>query len=142
MMRTAAFDLGDAWIGVAIADPLGIIASPHETIRACDLETYIASLVYSLHVDTIVVGYPRTLRDTASDQTRKIELLYATLQQKFPSIRWVLWDERFTSKQASSIKRTKTKDQKLQQHAIAAALILQSYLERQLFLKNQSESRK
>jgi putative pre-16S rRNA nuclease len=135
-MRTAALDLGDVWIGVALADPLGIIASPHETIQAKNLNAYIPTLTKDFYVNTIVIGHPQTLRGTASAQTVKVETLVEELQKEFPAITWALWDERLTSKQAARIKQAKNKDQKRQQHAIAAALILQSYLDRQAWIKN------
>lgn len=139
-MRTAALDLGDVWVGVALSDPLGIAARPHETIHADQLIDYIPQFIQAFQVTIIVVGHPQTLRGTASQQTLKIEAQYKELQQKFPTLQWDLWDERLTSKQASAIVQAKNKDQKQKQHAIAAALILQSYLERQHFLKNQTES--
>jgi putative holliday junction resolvase len=140
MMRTAALDLGDVWIGVALADPLGISARPHETVRAEDLTAYIATLMKDFQVGTIVVGHPQTLQGTASAQTLKIEEQFHALQKEFPTLTWALWDERLTSKQASHIKPAKNKEQKQQQHAIAAALILQSYLERQAWIKKHTVS--
>ncbi|HEV2916417.1 MAG TPA: Holliday junction resolvase RuvX [Candidatus Babeliales bacterium] len=139
-MRTVALDLGDVWIGVAISDPIGITARPYDTILEPHLITYIAQLLQEFQINTIVVGHPQTLRGTSSQQTIKIEEQVKNLATLFPSIKWALWDERLTSKQASNIKHAKTKEQKRAQHAIAAALILQSYLERQMFLKNKSES--
>ena len=51
------------------------------------------------------------------------------LEQKFNTIEWILWDERHTSKMASNIKKTKNKEEKLKLHSIAAALVLESYLD-------------
>lgn len=127
-MRTAALDLGDAWTGVALSDPLGITSRPYTTIAARDLMTYIPELIAEQKVSTIVVGHPQTLRGTSSEQTKKIETLFAQLQEQFADIKWVLWDERLTSKHASKLKKVKTKEDKLKQHAMAAALILQTYL--------------
>jgi putative Holliday junction resolvase len=135
-MRTASLDLGDVWTGIALSDPLGIVAQPHDTIRTETLNTYIESSFKDCPVSTIVVGHPQTLRGTASAQTLKIEAQFQELQRLFPAFTWALWDERLTSRQASHLKQAKNKDQKLHQHAIAAALILQSYLDRQAWIKN------
>ena len=128
-MRAAALDLGDAWIGVALSDPLRITARPFTTIKAKELIPFLEKTIGQQAISTIVVGHPQTLRGTASAQTIKIETQFEQLQEQFPAVTWVLWDERLTSKQASRIKRAKTKEDTLQQHAVAAALILQTYLE-------------
>jgi putative holliday junction resolvase len=129
-MKIAALDLGDVWIGIAIADPLGIVARPYKTVRTVELTEAINTLHVQEQVTTIVVGDPQTLRGTASQQTIKIREQLTQLQQQFPHIQWVLWDERLTSKQAASIQKGHTKEEKQKQHAIAAALILRSYLDR------------
>lgn len=129
-MRIAALDLGDVWIGIALADPLGITARPYKTIKAAELHTTITQLIEQEQVKTIVVGDPQTLRGTASAQTNKVHEQVAALQKTFPTIAWALWDERLTSKEAARIYKATDKEKKLQQHAIAAALILRSYLDR------------
>lgn len=128
-MKTLALDIGDRWIGTALSDPLGILARPYETVNATDLEKFLSSVIQKEQISTIVVGLPTTLRGTESEQTKKTALLARELEKKFNSVIWVLWDERLTSKQANTIKRAKTKEDKLRSHSIAAALILSSYLE-------------
>jgi len=80
-------------------------------------------------INTVVVGLPKTLRGTESEQTLKIKAYVELLKNKFPKVTWIFWDERMTSKQAESIKKIKNKEDKLQSHAIAAALVLGSYLD-------------
>ena len=128
-MKIASLDLGDMWVGIAISDPLGILARPYKTVKAIDLLDAINTLHTQEQVMTIVVGDPQTLRGTASQQTIKIREQITQLEQMFSNIRWVLWDERLTSKQAATIKKAHTKEEKQQQHAVAAALILCSYLD-------------
>lgn len=128
-MRIAALDLGDVWIGIAIADPLGITARPYSTIKLADLSATIAKLIEHEQVTTIVVGDPQTLRGTESAQTVKVRAQVAQLHNQFPAVTWALWDERLTSKQAAQIHKGTDKKEKLQQHAVAAALILRSYLD-------------
>jgi len=128
-MKTAALDIGDVWTGVAISDPLGITCRPYTTVRAEDLVSFITTFIRDEGITTIVVGHPQTLRGTLSEQTKKVEHAKDVLQEQFSAITWVLWDERMTSKQAATIKQAKTKEDKKMQHAIAAALILRTYLD-------------
>ena len=139
-MKTLALDIGDTWTGVALSDPLGILARPYETVKTTELETFLENVITKETISTIVVGLPTTLRGTQSEQTKKIIALFHELEQKFVSVTWKLWDERFTSRQAASIKPTKTKQDKLQSHAVAAALILSGYLEFQRFHTDTKES--
>jgi putative Holliday junction resolvase len=132
-MRILALDIGDRWTGVAISDPLGILPRPYDTAKTAVLHTFLEKIIEKERISIIVVGLPTTLRGTESKQTKKIITMTNKLKEEFPSIEWVLWDERFTSKQAAGIKPTKTKEAKLQSHAIAAALILQTYLDYKRF---------
>ena len=127
-MKTAALDIGDKWIGVALSDALGMLARPYETVESSDLLSFLPRLIENEQVTTILVGHPKTLRGTDSEQTKKVVKTAQELEKQFPQVTWKLWDERLTSKQASRIKQTKTKEQKRRSHAIAAALILESYL--------------
>lgn len=129
IMKIIALDIGDRWTGVAISDPLGILSRPYDTVKTPLLDAFIETLITKEKITTIVVGLPTTLRGTESDQTKKIISMVADLENKFSTITWKLWDERFTSKQAAAIKPTKTKEDKLRSHAVAAALILKTYLE-------------
>jgi putative holliday junction resolvase len=136
-----SLDIGDRWIGVAICDPLGFFARPLTTIQAPELKTFIAKAIEQYKLQTIVVGYPKTLR-THSEQTIKVLALFDELKKRFSDIEWTLQDERLSSKYASSIKKEKTKEDRLHSHAIAAASILQDYLEGQRFLKEIDEARR
>ena len=129
-MKILALDIGDRWIGVAISDPLGILPRPYDTCKASELITFLEKTIQKENIATIVVGLPTTLSGTESDQTKKVISLTDELKTLFPAIDWQLWDERLTSKQAANIRSTRTKEDKLRSHAIAAALILSGYLER------------
>lgn len=128
-MRILALDIGDRWTGVAISDPLGILPRPYNTFKTIDLYAALEKTIEKERVSTIVVGLPTTMRGTESEQTKKIIAMANDLQKHFPHIEWKMWDERLTSKQAAQIKSTKTKEDKLKSHAIAAAIILSTYLE-------------
>jgi len=127
-MKIMALDLGDAWVGVALTDPLRFFAKPYKTVAAADLESFLQQTFLQEKISIIVVGYPKTMQGTESDQTRLVVATKEKLEQMFPQYQWVLWDERLSSKQARAIKSPKNKTEKLEQHAIAAAIILESYL--------------
>lgn len=127
--KVLGLDPGDQWTGTAISDALGFTAKPLETIQTEELESWLAKILVKYSFKEIVIGYPLTLRGTQSEQTKKTIQLKETLATLFPQIKWTLWDERLTSKKAETLKRAKTKEEKRQAHSIAAAFILQSYLD-------------
>jgi putative Holliday junction resolvase len=128
-MKTLSLDIGDRWTGIAISDPSGIIARPYETVESKELAEFLEDVIEREAIGVIVVGYPQTLRGTASEQTLKTKQVFEDLKAEFPTIEWTLFDERFTSKQAAELKRPKTKEEKKASHAIAAAFVLRTYLD-------------
>jgi putative Holliday junction resolvase len=129
LMKMIALDIGDQWTGIAISDALGMLARPLKTVASRELDTALVDLFKEESIQTCVVGLPKTLRGTQSQQTKKVIQEFEILKDRFKEYEWVMWDERLTSKQASHIKPAKTKNEKLLQHAVAAALILGSYLD-------------
>jgi putative pre-16S rRNA nuclease len=127
--KILALDIGDQWIGSALSDPLGLTAKPFKTVTAQELTAFITKTIHQEQIKDIVIGYPLTLRGTKSEQTKIIISTKEELEKKFPLISWHLWDERLTSKRAESLKKAKTREEKLHAHSIAAAFILQSYLD-------------
>ncbi|OQA36031.1 MAG: putative Holliday junction resolvase [Candidatus Dependentiae bacterium ADurb.Bin331] len=135
-MKLLALDLGDQWTGLALSDILYLTARPHKTVPTHALQSTLQEIIASEKIKTIIIGLPITLRGTESAQTNKVQSMKKNLEQQFPAISWILWDERLTSKQATSLKKTRTKEEKLRSHAIAAAFILQSYLDYLQYQKN------
>ena len=127
-MRILALDLGDKWIGSALSDPLGIIAQPYQTVTLKELTTFLTQLINEKKIKTIVIGYPKTLKGTQSEQTKKVVTQKEQLAETFPDIDFVLWDERLSSKRAAQLKKSPSKEDKLRLHSKAAAFILDSYL--------------
>ena len=127
-MKIMALDLGDAWVGVALTDPLRFFAKPFKTVAAADLDTFLAQALVQEKVSEVVVGYPKTMQGNESDQTRLVVATKEKLEMMYPAIKWILWDERLTSQQARKLRNPKNKEEKLLQHSIAAAIILESYL--------------
>lgn len=127
-MKTAALDVGDVWTGIALSDALGITAKPYHTVKTPELISYLETLFAKEPISTILVGLPRTMKGTDSEQTLKVRSFFAELSAQFPTLNWKLWDERLSSKRAASVKTTTSKEDKIKSHAIAAAFILHSYL--------------
>lgn len=127
-MKVLALDLGDAWVGSAISDSLGITAKPYKTVKLSELTPFLGQTIVDQELSTIIIGYPKTMAGKESEQTKKVLEKKKELEATFPHINWILWDERLSSKQASSTKKIKTKEDKLLSHSIAAAIFLTSYL--------------
>jgi putative Holliday junction resolvase len=128
-MKIIALDVGNVHTGVAYADPTAIIAIPYQTIATNTLQSWLAHLCSQEPISTVIIGLPTTLKGTSSQQTTSTVKLKEQLAQEFPSITWLLFDERLTSKQAQTILRRGSKKKPTSEHAIAAAIILQTYLE-------------
>jgi putative holliday junction resolvase len=141
MKKIAALDYGDVWTGSALSDAMRMFARPYKTIASKDLNALIQTFITQEKIETLVIGYPQTMRGTESIQTKKIITLFESLQLQFPTITFVLWDERLSSKKADSLRKNKTKEDKIHAHSIAAAIILTSYLDHLRFEKefNQEE---
>jgi putative Holliday junction resolvase len=128
-MKFFALDIGDVWTGTAISDTLRMFARPYQTVETKDLLPFLHELLKKEMIAKVVVGYPRTMRGTASEQTKKVEEVKATLEKEFPHAIFVFWDERLSSKRADALKKAKTKDDKIKSHSVAAAFILESFLQ-------------
>ena len=137
-MRVLALDMGERRVGVAISDPTGTVARPLQTlVRGSREEDFaaIAGLVAEYGVGLVVVGRPLSLDGTEGPQARRVIRYVEALAARLP-IRVVLWDERFTTAAAQEILRQSRGKKKRRQarsagevDAIAAAVILQSYLD-------------
>ena len=111
--------------GVAVSDPGGVIASPLEVIPSGDLSNYLRRLVDEEGVYEVVVGVPRTLGGEVGFQARKVLSRLDALRREFPGVRFVEWDERFTTRLAGSCGRRKGT---VRVDHLAAARMLQEYL--------------
>ena len=111
--------------GVAVSDPGGVIASPLEVIPSGDLSDYLSRLVDEEGVYEVVVGVPRTLGGEVGFQARKVLSRLDALRKEFPGVRFVEWDERFTTRLAGS---RGIKKGTLRVDHLAAARMLQEYL--------------
>ncbi len=132
MGKILALDLGEVWTGIAISDPLKTLARPIKATKTTDLFATLRELLKQEKIDTIVVGHPITLAGRDSKQTERAKEQKTLLEKEFPSLPFLLWDERLSSKQASHVQfetqKKRSPDTKLQSHSIAAAVILDTYL--------------
>jgi putative Holliday junction resolvase len=111
--------------GVAVSDPGGVIARPLEVIQSGDLSNYLSRLVDEEGVYEVVVGVPRTLGGEVGYQARKVLSRLDALRIEFPGVRFVEWDERFTTRLAGN---RDTKKGTVRVDHLAAARMLQEYL--------------
>lgn len=134
-MRIMGLDLGDATIGVAVSDELGMIAHGITTIRRKSLNYDIDSLkniICEKDIKRIVVGLPKNMNNTIGPRGEKTFEFVKILEEKFPGIKIEMWDERLTT---CAAERTlieadvRRKDRKKVIDKLAAVLILQGYLD-------------
>ncbi len=134
MGRIIALDYGQKRTGIAVTDPLQIIANSLETVRSADVIAFLKQYTEKEKVDAFVVGYPRQMNNTPSESVKYIDPFIALLNKTFPGKEVFLMDERFTSKIAvqtmiaGGVKKKDRQDKGLID-AISATIILQSYLE-------------
>lgn len=128
-MKLLALDIGDVWTGTATTDALGMFARPYKTLETSALITGLRDIFSNEKIQKIVIGYPRTMRGTISEQTKKVEASKALLEKEFSDKTFIFWDERLSSKRADLLKRAQTKEDKIKSHSIAAAFILENYLQ-------------
>ncbi len=144
-MKIMSLDLGDAWVGSALSDPLGITCKPYQTVELDGLTGFLRNALTNEPISKIVIGLPTTFSGAQSAQTEKIvqqkEELEKLFAQSHPAVVWELWDERLSSKRADTMSQGKRldKEAKRRQHSVAAAFILQSYLDRQAFTRQLTE---
>jgi putative Holliday junction resolvase len=137
-MRVLALDVGERRVGIAVSDPTGALARPLQALARSSREVdfaSVAAIVAEHDVGLVVVGLPFSLDGTEGPQARRITG-YANRLADHLSVPVVLWDERFTTAEAEEILRQSRSEKKRRRartsgelDAIAAAVILQSYLD-------------
>lgn len=139
MGRILAIDYGRKRVGLAVTDPLKLIANKLTTVSSHDLFDFLTNYFNNEEVELVVVGYPVTLKNEASESIRYINPFLKQFQKRFPSMKLELVDERFTSKLAfqtmidAGLKK-KERQNKALIDAVSATIILQSYMEQQRYL--------
>ena len=139
MARIMAIDYGRKRVGVAVTDPMQIIAGGLATVPAHQIIDFIQQYVAKEAVETIVVGLPKQMNNQPSESMRYIQPVVATLKKKIPQIPVVFYDERFTSVLAHKAMlegglKKKDRQNKALVDEISATIILQDYLESKRYL--------
>ena len=133
-MRSLGLDIGDKRIGVALSDPQGILASPFTIINRkddrLDIEA-ITGIISQKQVEQIIVGLPRSMDGSIGKQAEKVKAFTQKLCEH-TDVPVQFRDERLTTVSAKrlrqAVNRKKTRE-KVRHDAMAAALILQGYLD-------------
>lgn len=140
MGRILSIDYGNKRVGLAVTDPLKIIATRLTTVPAGEIWIFLADYFAREEVELVLVGYPKQLNNEPSEAIRYINPFLKKFQQVYVNMPLKLMDERFTSKMAfqtmidAGVKK-KDRQNKATIDGVSATIILQSYLEEQKYLK-------
>lgn len=134
MGRLLAIDYGEKRCGIAVTDPLRIIAAGLTTVDEPSLLAFLNTYLASEPVDAIVLGLPVDERGVEGPIAEKVRKKAAEIVRAFPLVKIDFWDERYTSRMAkavilaSGLKKMQRRD-KARVDKVSAGLILQEYLE-------------
>jgi putative Holliday junction resolvase len=129
-----AIDYGTKKTGIAVTDPLKIIANGLDTVPTGELMAFLDGYFFTEVVETMVFGEVIRADGTPGSNHKKIQNLMAHIAKKYPNINLTTFDESFTSLRAkeiilkSGVKKKKRQDKALVDK-ISAVLILQDYME-------------
>ena len=136
MDRLVGIDYGLKRTGLAASDPLGIFASALDTVDSTKLIDYLKKYAEKERIVRFVVGYPVNMDGKPSEAQAYVDTFLKVLEKAFPEVPVTLEDERFTSVLAHRAMidggmKAKQRRDKASVDRISAAIILQSYLDRQ-----------
>ena len=134
MARIICIDYGGKRTGIAVTDPLQIIATGLTTVDSKDLIPFLKKYFLQEEVELIVIGEPKNLDDSDTHATPLVKEAIKKLQKEFPQIPVKTVDERFTSKMAKQAMidmgmKKKDRRNKRTVDEIAATMMLQEYLQ-------------
>lgn len=141
MGRIIAIDYGRKRTGLAVTDPLQMIANGLTTVPSGEVVHYLVNYVAKEVVDLFVVGLPKQMNNEPSENMKYVEAFVAHLKRAIPSIPVQYYDERFTSVMAhqamlsGGLKKKKRQEKGLVDE-ISAVIILQAYLESKKYQYN------
>lgn len=135
MARIMSIDYGGKRTGIAVTDPLQIIATGLTTIDTKNFIKFLKDYFSKEQVEKIIIGMPVNMDDTPTHATPLVQNAIKQLQKHFPHMPVETVDERYTSKMAKDamlemgLKKKQRRDKKLVDE-IAATIMLQEYMER------------
>ena len=134
-MRVMAFDYGTKRIGIAVTDPMQIIATGLDTIHPNAIIEFLKKYLQAEQVERFVVGEPKQMDNTPSQSAPHVKGFVGLLRKTFPDIPIEMLDERFTSKMASAAIAQSGMNKKDRQNKalvdnVSAVILLQSWMDR------------
>lgn len=133
-----AFDYGTKRIGIAVTDPLQIIATGLETIHPQHIVDYLKKYLQTEQIERFIVGEPKQMDNTPSQSAVHVKGFVTILKKNFPGIPVEMIDERLTSKMASAtiaqsgMGKMDRRNKELVD-TISATILLQSWMEQKRF---------
>jgi len=140
MARILAIDYGSKRVGIAVTDPLQIIATRLTTVATHEIWVFLKEYFLKENVEKVIVGYPMQMNNTPSEAVKYINPFLQKFQKDYPDMALEQVDERFTSKMAfqtmidAGLKK-KDRQNKGTIDGVSATIILQSYLEQKNYNK-------
>ena len=136
-MRVMAFDYGTKRIGIAVTDPMQIIATGLDTIHPNAIIEYLKKYLSTEQVERFIVGEPKQMDNTPSQSAIHVKGFVNLLKKTFPDVPIEMLDERFTSKMASAAIAQSGMGKKARQNKalvdnVSAVILLQSWMDRRL----------
>ena len=133
MARILSIDYGLKRTGIAVTDPLQIIATGLTTLHSKELIPFLKDYFAKEQVELIIIGWPTNMDDSATHATPLVEKCIKELEKNFPALPVKKVDERYTSKMAKDAMlemgmKKKDRRNKALVDEIAAAIMLQEYL--------------
>ncbi|MBL7969211.1 MAG: Holliday junction resolvase RuvX [Prolixibacteraceae bacterium] len=138
MGRILAIDYGQKRVGLAVTDPLQIIATRLETVPTHEIWAYLKNYFAKENVEKVIIGYPVQMNNQPSQAVQYINPFIRKFLKEYPDMPLEQVDERFTSKMAfqtmidAGLKK-KDRQNKETVDAVSATIILQSYLEQKKY---------
>lgn len=137
MGRILSIDYGTKRVGIAVTDPMQIIATGLTTVHSKDIFDFLKKYLTNESVEKIIVGEPKNLDNTPTESAKEVNIFISKLRALFPILPIEQIDERFTSKMAfqsmiDSGMKKKDRQRKELIDEISATLILQSYMNKSI----------
>lgn len=134
MARLLAIDYGKKRTGIAVSDPLQIIANGLTTVETARIFDFLKSYFEKESVEKVIVGLPKQMNNEASENLPRVEQFVQKLKKLYPHLPVEFYDERFTSKMAHQTMlagglKKKDRQNKALVDEISATIILQGFME-------------
>ena len=142
MSRLLSIDYGKKRTGIAVSDPLQIIANGLTTVETNKIFDFLKSYFEKKKIEKVIIGLPRQMNNEASENLLRVQQFAGRLQNLYPALPIEFFDERFTSKMAQQAMidgglKKKDRQNKALVDEISATIILQGYMESRIYDKEE-----